>query len=618
MKGYVGKLLRVDLTHGKIEEESLPKEDVLRQYLGCWGLGLRYLYDLLPPGYRATDPQNPLIFFTGPLTGLHLPGATNVTLATKNFNTGFTVGRSHSHGSFGILLKSAGYDGLIVTGQSEKPVYLWIRAGKVELRDAAGVWGKDTHESEDLIKREVNAPKASVAAIGPAGENLCAGGMIANDKNHSFSHSGVGSCMGAKKLKAIAVYGEAPIPVKDGEALKRLREEWLKGIRRPEHLGMKVGKTSKMAEYRKQLDRKGFAGRNFRINQLSEFGLGWSRQKFTAKPCPGCPMACPYDVEITEGPHKGYVASLSGGGEALEGAGSILNIVEPGTIFYLTDQYDRLGIEGSVAGCTLAMAFEAFEKGLITIEDTGGLKLAWGDAEAAEKLLRQMVYRQGFGDLLATGIKKAAEAIGGDAPHFAVHIKGSGMNLHDWRSVWGLLFSQIISSGAGWPAPGADCFTPEADAGYPELTDSFNHRIKPLEVKKTGILKFLEDSTGLCWFTTWGLPDVLKLLAESISAATGWDYKTEELLQVGERVMQLERAFNVRHGLSPADDLNVPRRLIEAPLDGRAAGKSLGPYLAGMIHEYYELMGWDPKSGRPWRKTLEGLGLGQVADDLWE
>ncbi len=146
MKGYVGKLLRVDLTHGKIEEESLPKEDVLRQYLGCWGLGLRYLYDLLPPGYRATDPQNPLIFFTGPLTGLHLPGATNVTLATKNFNTGFTVGRSHSHGSFGILLKGAGYDGLIVTGQSEKPVYLWIRAGKVELRDAAGVWGKDTHE----------------------------------------------------------------------------------------------------------------------------------------------------------------------------------------------------------------------------------------------------------------------------------------------------------------------------------------------------------------------------------------------------------------------------------------------------------------------------------------
>ncbi len=619
MKGYKGKILKVDLASGKTTEELLPQDDVLRQYLGGWGLGLRYLYDLLPPGYHATDPENPLIFFTGPFTGLDLPAATNITLATKNFDTGCTVGRSHSHGRFGILLKACGYHGLIIRGQSEKPVYLWIHEGKTELRDATGAWGKDTHESEDFIKKEVGETKASVAAIGPAGENLCSGGMIANDKNHSFSHSGVGSCMGAKKLKAIAVYGTGHPAVYDESGLKKLRKEWLEHLKRPGHFGMKLGQgKTKMAEYRYMLDLIGFAGKNLRINQLAEFGLGWSRQKFTPKPCPRCPIACSYDLEVTEGPYKGYVATVSGGGEALEGAGSILNIVEPGSIYYLTDQYDRLGIEASVAGCTIAMAIEAFEKGLITVKDTDGLELTWGSPEIADKLLRKMVLREGFGEILAKGIREAAESIGGDAPQFAVHIKGTGMSLHDWRSTWGLLFGQIVGSGAGWPAPGADCFTPEPDAGYPELTERFDHRAKPLEVKKTGILKFMHDSTGLCWFVTWGMKDALKLTAETLAAVTGWNWTTDDLLQVGERIMHLERAFNVRHGLLPSDDYHLPRRLIEAPPDGRAAGKPIGPRLKGMVEEYYRLMGWDPKTGKPWRKTLERLGLHQVADDLWK
>lgn len=616
--GYMGRILNVDLSKGKIGEEALPGDDVLRKYIGCWGLGLRFLYDLLPPGYAATDPENPLIFFTGPLTGLNLPGATNITLAMKNFDTNFTVGRSHSHGRFGILLKMAGYDGVIITGRSQKPVYLWIHEGKAELRDAAGVWGKDTHDSEDGIKMEVGEARSSVAAIGPAGENLCAGAMIANDKNHSFSHSGVGSVMGAKKLKAIAVFGNAPVTVADAERLERIRKQWMEALNRPGHFGMKVGRAkTKIAEYRYMLDLIGFVGKNFRINQLSDFGRGWSRQKFFPRPCPTCPIGCSYDVEVTEGPHKGYVATLSGGGEAMEGAGSILNVLEPGTIFYLTDQYDRLGIEGSMAGCTIAMAIEAFEKGLIKGNDTDGLELIWGDAEMAEKLLRKMVYREGFGETLARGVKEAAEAIGGEAPDFAAHIKGSGINLHDWRSAWGVLFGQIVGSAAGWPAPGADCWTPEPDAGYPKLVERFDPRSKPVEARKTGILKFMNDCTGICWFVTWGMEGVLRLTADAVSAATGWDYSPEELLQVGERVMHLERAFNVRHGLTPEDDWNVPKRIIQAPADGRAAGISIEPYLKGMVEEYSRLMGWDPKSGKPWRKTLEKFGLHSVARDLW-
>ena len=176
--GYMGKILMVDLSSGKISGSDLPSDDVLRKYIGCWGLSLRYLYDLLPPGYTASDPENPLVFMTAPLTGLPLPGATNTTLATKNFDTGFTVGRSHTHGRFGSLTKAAGYDGFIITGKSDKPVYLWIHDGKAELRDASHLWGKtDTHETEDVIQGELGSSKISVAAIGPCGENLVAGGQ---------------------------------------------------------------------------------------------------------------------------------------------------------------------------------------------------------------------------------------------------------------------------------------------------------------------------------------------------------------------------------------------------------------------------------------------------------
>jgi aldehyde:ferredoxin oxidoreductase len=387
----------------------------------------------------------------------------------------------------------------------------------------------------------------------------------------------------------------------------------------PGHFGWTIIRNAwlRKNEYRHRLEDFGFCGKNFLINQLVEFGLGWAKQKYTMKPCPRCPLACPYDVEITTGPHRGSVCSLSAGGEALEGAGSILAITEPGTIYYLTDLYDRLGIEGSMAGCTLAMAIEAYERGLITKQDTDGLELKWGDEKVAEALVRKMVYREGFGEILARGVKEAAELIGGDAPSFAVNLKGTGMNLHDWRGTWGVLFGQIVSSGAGWPAPGADCWTPDADAGYPELTERFDRRSKPLEAKKTGIVKFLHDSDGLCWFITWGIQDGLKLTADSLNAATGWDYTPEELLEVGERVMQLERAFNVRHGLKPEDDWTVPDRLVDAPTDGPAKGKAIKPYLMGMVKEYHRLMGWDEKTGKPLVATLQRAGLDDVIKDLW-
>ncbi|MFH1484649.1 MAG: aldehyde ferredoxin oxidoreductase N-terminal domain-containing protein, partial [Chloroflexota bacterium] len=547
--GYMGKLMRVDLSTGKTEEEGLPPEQVLRSYLGCWGLGLRYLYDECPPGIAPWDPETPLIFFTGPFTGTRMPGGNNTTVATLNFDTGFTVGRSHSHAFFGPHLRAAGYDGLIVTGKADSPVYLWIHDGQTEIRDARKFWGRDTHDTEDLIKEDVGQPKASVATIGPAGENLCAGAMICNDKNHSFSHSGVGGVMGSKNLKAIAVYGTAKIPIADENEEKEVAKRWRASVDHGPFASIRIVKAKGREERHQKYEQiaaerwGGLAALNFKAARLPGF-LADATHKVTARGCYRCPVACSHDLEIVSGPHKGYVATIAGGAEQIEGAGSMLGLIESGSVFYLVDLFDRLGLEGSTVGCTIAMAFEAYERGLLTKQDTDGLELRWGDAEVVEQVVRKFAHREGFGDLLARGPRAAAEIIGGDAPDFSVHVKGSGISLHDWRHGWGTLLGQILGSGAGWPGAGIDNRRTEPDAGFPEQVPPFAHRMKPATVKGTGILKQIHDSTGMCSFNASGNPNIMALTCDALSAVVGWDLSREELWAVGERVANLERAFN--------------------------------------------------------------------------
>lgn len=619
VSGYAGKILEVDLSTDNISEQELPPEDILRKYLGGYGLGLWLLYHRLAPGTSAVDPENPMIFFNGPLVGSRAPAANNLTLTTKNGDTDFTAGRSHSHGFFGPNLKFAGYDGLIVTGKSDSPVYLWIHEGKAEIKDATKIWGKDTHETEDLVKQELGEPKASVAAIGPAGENLCAGALIEVDYNGSMSHGGLGRVMGSKMLKAIAAYGCAPVSVANKEQEREVARRWRDSLNYgPESPWQRLGKGGvPRNDYKGIKSIYGLCVNNLQTTVLEGFGDGWSRQKITPVTCYGCPIACKYNLEIVEGPRKGYVASLCGGGEALEGAASIFGVSDLGDVFYLTDLYDRLGIEAATAGCAIAMAFEAYQKGLIAKGDTDGLELKWGDAEVVEKMVRKYVTRDGFGDILARGPKEAAEIIGGNAPDFAVHIKGSGMNLHDWRRGFATLLGQVVGTASGWPAPGCDLTRPDPDAGYPERTPGLTPKGKAEEVRRTGIVKFANDSTGVCWFSSWGNAHGTELAAAMISAVTGWDFTRDELFQFGERMLNLERAFNVRHGLTPEDDYNVPKRLTEGQKDGPFAGHPIGPCLRGMINEYYELMGWDKKTGKPWRCTLNRLGLEEVAEDIW-
>jgi len=286
-------------------------------------------------------------------------------------------------------------------------------------------------------------------------------------------------------------------------------------------------------------------------------------------------------------------------------------------VLYLTDLYDRLGIEESTASCTISMAIESFEKGLITVEDTDGLVLNWGDGEVVEKLIRKYGHREGFGNILAEGPKRAAEIIGGDATDYAVHVKGTGINLHDLRGYWGFLLGQIVGGGNSWMSPGAD-YRNDPNAGFSGTAEGPSTERKAEGVARTAINKHIHDSTGMCWFLTLGRPGGLDLTAETLSAVTGRNWSKEELLECGERIANLERAFNLRHGLTPEDDhSHVSPRLLEIPLLGPGKGKTIAPYLVSMVNEYYRSMGWDEKTGKPLRRTLKRFGLDEVARDLW-
>jgi len=624
--GYCGKILRVDLSTGKITDDFLPEENTLRKFIGGWGLGLYYYSREYQPGRSIKDPKTPLIFMTGPLTGTRAVSATNTTCVTLNGETEYTTARSHSHGGFGQHLKYSGYDGIIITGRAEKPVYLWISDGRAELRDAGKVWGLDTHYTEDAIKEEMGITdpgKASVAAIGPAGEHMVPGALIQNDKHHSFSHGGTGTVMGGKRLKAIGVSGTGKVPVYDEKALVESAKAWRESL-----LGCEMGQfwyiggkdaAGRRAVWEYDKRESLISAKNLLkvspkewIDDIEDIAV------VRKKPCPGCPLGCSYEVEIVKGPYAGKVFTPSGGGENMEGSASMVGIYDTARVYHLTDLNDRMGFEAGAMGTTLGLAIEAFEKGMLTLEDTGGIELRWGDVELTERMIRMAAHREGkLGELLALGAARLARRIGGEAINMVAHIKGGSMNHHDWRASWGIFFGQIVGGASGWPAPGVTSFTTEPAVGYDQFDDPLTPGGKALAAKKTGMLKFYNDCVGCCWNSLWGVPRSLISTTECISAVTGWDFTKEEALAVGERVMQLERVCNVRNGLRKEDDFDIGGRLLEAPPEGRAKGKSIKPYLPGMIDEYYELMGWDLKTGKPYRETLERLGLEEYIPFIW-
>ncbi|MBI4333420.1 MAG: hypothetical protein HY673_19310 [Chloroflexi bacterium] len=610
--GYMGKILRVNLSEKKITEENVPEPEVLRKYPGGQSLAQLILAHELPEGATPLSPENRLVFMVGPLTGTgKTPAGTAYTITTLSNITRFgdhgpgAIVSASAMGYWGVYLKFAGYDGIIVSGASKYPVYLWINNGKAELRDASKVWGKDSQESIELVKAEVGQPEAKAAAIGPAGENLVTSALVVSDHNHTASH-GAGVVMGAKKLKAIAVYGNKRVLVKDAAKLEEAGNRWRSKISPYEYPKSRYG--SGLGAMLKTL-----VAKNFQSTLLPAATQDFDKQEFVPRPCYECNRQCPYDVKLNTGEHAGTLVSLNAGSEHFEGAAFTFGVTGP-DVLYLADVVNRLGMEASHFGCAAGVAFEAYQNGLITAKQTDGLELRWGDAKVVEEVMAKTAKREGWlGNLIADGVRPAVEKIGGEARKFVANIKGGAPAMHDWRPYTGIMLGQIISSGGVKSQFSAWEYRDAApDLGYTGMTDRSTPSGKGREVQVHGANKLFCGACGVCWFgQPIGTPGTLQDMLDALEAVTGWQgLNRDEAIMMGERAWQLEHILHMRYGWTPEEDLtNLGPRLLERLPDGPFKGFTVAKFLPDLVYDFYRACGWTVPGGKPTPETLRRLGM---------
>jgi aldehyde:ferredoxin oxidoreductase len=606
--GYVGKILRVDLTNERISEEILDGE-TLRKYVGGTALGAKYLYEEVPPGVEWSDPENRIMFFTGPLTGTKV-GSGIFSVISKGATTNL-AGSSQANGFFGAFLKFAGFDGIIVQGRAKKWSYLYVHDNTAEIRSAEDLVGKDTWETEDAIKKGLKR-QSSAYAIGPAGENLVRFACIVGDHGHVVAHSGLGAVMGSKKLKAIvAERAQQKIPVADPERLTSLATSMYETAMK----AMPTLSSGGTASGYPILYRGGqLPVKNYTTNifpEFEKFGPDWLRTHFkvTTTSCWGCRIAHCRMTEVTEGPYKGYVGEEPEY-EALAGMSAAIGNTDPGATVMLGNEIDRLGMDVNESSYTIAWMMECYEKGLLSTGDLDGLEMTWGNVEATLAMLKKIAYREGCGNTFAEGLKRVAEKFGGEAQKCAVYtLKAATPRGHDHRARWmELIDTCTANTGTIEVGPGVPFIK---ELGQPPMKDPFD----AMEVSTMNAMvngrRIFEDSLVVCILTSHDFQTEV----EALNAVTGLDYSLQEALDVGRRAVNQLRLFNFRNGLTKA--MEAPsERYASVPVDGPQAGKAIMPHWEALRSNYYQNMGWDPETGKPLAETLEKLGLEHLIPDL--
>ena len=617
--GYTGKVLRVDLDTEQITEEALD-EPTLRKYLGGTGLGVKYLYDEVPPGVEWSDPANRLFLGSGPLGGTTVPGSGTFSVVTKGPLTDGAV-TSQANGFFGAYLRFAGYDAVLVQGAAKRWLYLVIRDGKAELRDASHLLDKDTWETQDAIQQELGLKPGgvSVACIGPAGEHLVKFAAICTDHGHVAGHNGTGAVMGAKKLKAIAaVRGRGRVPLADSRRLGELQREMFEVVskQRGGGAGYLWGTLAgyKGGEARGTVPIQNYTTSVFPDREkLEHYDAEYIRGTFEPDPhpCWACRMHHCHHMKVPQGQYAGWIIEEPEY-EGLAAWGGVTGPSEVEEAAVLADTVDRLGLDTNEGGWVIGWTMECYEKGLLTKEDTDGLEMSWGNAEAARQMLHRVARRQGFGNTLAEGVKRASQRIGGPAGELAIYTqKGNSPRGHDHRAAWHEMFDTSISNAGTIESHRAFDST---QIGLAPMTDGFDpFQVSSTVAKTKGAMQF-EDSLGVCRFVT---DCQLKWLIQLVNAATGWDLSLEEAMDVGRRAVNTLRAFNLRHGHTAALDGLPSPRYCSVPVDGPAQGKYIKPHWASMLRNYYELMGWDATTGVPFPYTLRRLDLEPLVADVW-
>jgi len=527
-------------------------------------------------------------------------------------------GDANSGGYFGAFLKFAGYDAVFFTGISEKPVYLFINNGKAELRDAAHLWGKDTRQTEDTLKSELGKD-VEVACIGPSGEKLSHIAAVLS-KNRTAARSGLGAVMGSKRLKAVAVKGKMKVPLADEEKTRELKKKWqaelgghivwLKPFGTPflVDIGVQSGDSPV----------KNWAGVgtiDFPAFQplAKEAVIELTDKKFA---CYMCPIGCGGYMKAGTGEYKYAAGARRPEYEttAMFGTNCLNNNLE--SVIKAGDICDRYGIDTISAGATIALAIECYEKGFITKADTDGMEMTWGNHRAIVAMTEKLAKREGFGDVLADGVKVAAQKIGKGADEYAIHVGGQELPAHDPKHAFYLATSYKMD-----PTPGRHFVGSElSDApAYPSgLLPKFD--LKSFsgrgEARKLGSnFNHVVVCTGTCLFVFWAFPNV-EPIADFMRAITGWEVTDDELLKTGERISNLRQAFNIRERLNPLK-FKVPDRVLGKPplKEGPVAGVTVDEDT--MIKEYLTAMDWDLKTAKPSKHKLLELGLEDVARELW-
>ncbi len=606
---YTLKVLRVDLSRNQVQAEEIDA-DITKLTIGGTGIEARILYEEVLSGIEWSDPENRLIWFTGPLAGTRVAGGGTVSIATKGPMTNM-AGISQANGFFGAFLRLSGLHGIIVQGAAKEWSRLHIHDGTAEILDARDLQGMGSLQAEKTIRASVKK-RCSIYTIGVGGENLVRFAGIIGDHGHAAAHNGLGAVMGSKKLKAVSVErGQMEVPVAHPERLKKASKALFEAAVAADP---NLGKDGTAFAFEVLMPIGAIPIRNYTTNEFPEvdkFTGKYIRSHFKTKPTPcwACRMGHCTQIEVTEGPYKG-VKGEEPEYEAFAAMGPLIYQKDPGAAVMLSNLIDDLGIDVNESGYLIAWIMECYEKGLLTKSDLDGIEMHWGDPEAAAAMLRKIANREGCGARFADGVKRAAEAMGGEALECAIFTKkGASPRGHDHRSLWMELIDTCVSN-TGTIETGGPLAKP-AVLGVEPPKDRFDPMGMSRQNAQLNGGRQFEDCLGTCRFCTTDF----QLTVDCLNAVTGWELTIADAMEAGRRAINQLRVFNFRHGLTK--EIEAPSvRYSSTPVDGPVKGIGIAGQWENIRSNYYKEMGWDPETGKPLPDTLKKLGLGDLIKDI--